>query len=107
MQIYRKPDFGYTKEEWQTAINQPALIHFTTSFLSIRPWYEGSSHPYANKWKNIHDRSLWKEEGYRTLPNREKREKRAKIYRMLPTSIAVRGAGILHAYIKPLMYKMQ
>lgn len=107
MQIYRKPDFGYTKEEWQNAINQPAIIHFTTSFLSIRPWYEGSSHPYANKWKDIHDRSLWKEEGYRTLQNREKREKRAKIYRMLPTSIAVRGAGILHAYIKPLMYKMQ
>lgn len=107
MQIYRKPDFGYSKVEWLEAIGKPAVIHFTTSFLSIRPWFEGSKHPYAQEWKKVHDETPWKYCEYRFLQGREKRNKKEQIYRKLPNSLAVRIAGILHSYVKPLVYYLE
>lgn len=107
MQIYRKPEFGYTKEEWNEAVSKPAIVHFTTSFLSIRPWFEGSKHPYAAKWKEIHGRTLWRDESYRELKSREKRDKKENLYRKLPKGLAVKVAGFLHAYIKPVVYFME
>ncbi len=107
MQIYRKPSFGYTKDEWQEAVKRPAIIHFTTSFLSIRPWYEGSCHPYAAQWKAYHDKSPWSGNAYRKLVNKDKRDKRENLYRKLPKRLAVHAAGFLHAYVKPIIYKLK
>ncbi|MCI5934044.1 MAG: glycosyltransferase family 8 protein [Lachnospiraceae bacterium] len=107
MLTYRKPDFGYSKEEWEKAIEKPAIVHFTTSFLSIRPWYEGSKHPYAKQWKETHDETEWKDEPYRELMGRKKRDKKEYYYRKLPRKIAIESAGILHAYVKPLLYYLK
>ena len=107
MQIYRKPSFGYSKDEWEGAIQNPAVVHFTTSFLSLRPWYEGSKHPYAEEWKKVHDNTPWKNEASRVLKNRKKRDIREMIYRQFPRRIAVQVAGILHAYVKPILYKLK
>ena len=104
MQIYRKPQFGYSKEEWEAAIKDPRVVHFTTSFLSIRPWFEGSEHPYARKWKEMHGHTPWRDIPYRELEKRAKRDKKENLYRRLPRWLAVRGAGILHAYMKPILY---
>lgn len=107
MLIYRKPEFGYSKEEWLDAVNKPAVVHFTTSFLSIRPWYEGSKHPYSTLWKEYHNKSPWKDRPYRELKNKKKRDIKEELYRKLPHKIAVNIAGFLHAYVKPIIYKIQ
>lgn len=104
MQIYRKPQFGYSKQEWDNAVSNPAVIHFTTSFLSVRPWYEGSNHPYAAKWKQIHDMTPWANCPYRQMKNRKSRDRKEQIFRKLPRRLAVHIAGILHAYVKPIAY---
>lgn len=104
MRIYRKPQFGYSKEVWERAVENPAVVHFTTSFLSIRPWFYGSMHPYAAKWKEVHDRTPWKNQGYRELKDRDAKEKKIQMYRSMPKGLAVRAAGFLHAYVKPIMY---
>lgn len=104
MQIYRKPQFGYSKSEWDKAISHPAVIHFTTSFLSVRPWYEGSHHPYAASWKQIHDRTPWADYPYRQMKNRRSRDRKEKVFRKLPRRLAVHIAGVLHAYVKPIVY---
>lgn len=106
MQIYRKPDFGYSKEEWEEAVSNPAVVHFTTSFLSIRPWYEGSNHPYAVMWMETRSKTPWKECGYRELRNRNKRDLIESWYRKMPSKIALSLAGIMHAYIKPIYHKI-
>ncbi len=105
MLVYRKPQFGYTKEEWTAAVDNPAVVHFTTSFLSIRPWFAGSKHPYAKLWKEIHDESPWKDNDFRELKNREKRDKTENLYRKMPRWFAIRLFGFMHAYVKPLVYK--
>ncbi len=104
MQIYRKPQFGYAKEEWEDAVKSPVVVHFTTSFLSVRPWFEGSNHPYAGEWEKFYQESLWKDMPYRKKEDREVRNKKQKIYEVMPKWIAVRLAGILHAYVKPIAY---
>lgn len=104
MQIYRKPQFGYSKVEWEEAIKNPVVVHFTTSFLSIRPWYEGSKHPYAKEWKAVHDRTPWKDVAYRELKNRVSRDRKERLYYKLPRCLAVHIAGFLHAYVKPIVY---
>ncbi len=104
MQIYRKPAFGYSEAEWLDAVRNPAVIHFTTSFLSIRPWYAGSEHPYAKEWNRIHDTTPWKECGFRELPNRDSKAKKVKLYKTLPKWISIHVAGFLHAYVKPIIY---
>lgn len=106
MQIYRKPQFGYTKDEWREAVRKPVVIHFTTSFLSVRPWFEGSRHPYAKKWKEMHAATPWKNELARKINNRKARDKKEKMYYKMPRGIAVRMAGILHAYVKPVVYML-
>lgn len=104
MQVYRKPEFGYSKEVWEEAIKNPAVVHFTTSFLSVRPWFKGSKHPYAAEWKKIHGQTPWKENDYRVLTSRKKRDIKESIYRALPPQFAIYIVGFLHAYIKPIMY---
>lgn len=104
MQIYRKPDFGYSKDEWLEAIERPAVVHFTTSFLNIRPWFEGSKHPYAAMWKEIHDTTPWRNNDYRELRSRRSRDRKESLYRKMPRGFALGVAGFLHSYIKPCVF---
>lgn len=107
MQIFRKPEFGYSREEWRKAVENPALIHFTTSFLSLRPWQEGSMHPYAGKWKEYHDRSPWKDVPLRNYSGRKRKEFVSRIYHSIPGKLPIRIAGFLHSYVKPLRFLIE
>lgn len=107
MQIYRKPQFGYSKNEWKEAINNPIIVHFTTSFLSLRPWFEGSNHPYAEYWKQVHDRTPWKGRPYRELRNRKKWSRSEKLYRRIPARVGIYIVGFLHSYVKPIIYVLR
>lgn len=61
MMIYRKPPKGfYTETQVKEAIEHPVIIHFTTSFLSRRPWIEGCNHRYLDQWKKYKALSPWK-----------------------------------------------
>lgn len=102
--LYRRPNPWYSEEEWSNAVSNPAVIHFTTSFMSIRPWYEGSQHPYAAYWKQVHERSPWAEIPYREMKGQRKRDRKASLFRKFPRRLAVRVAGFLHAYVKPIIY---
>lgn len=102
MQVYRKPSFGYDKETWENAVNNPAVIHFTTSFLSVRPWLIGSSTPYTELWDSYHDRSEWKEYGKRENNKR----KTVEILKRMDRRTMIALTGFVHSYIKPLYFQM-
>ena len=105
MQVYRKPDHGYSKEVWEEAKKHPAVIHFTTSFLSIRPWLEGSSTPWTIKWREYKAQSEWKDEPLRTTKKSSSRK--IKAFNMLPRKAGIAVAGALHAYAKPVVYELK
>ncbi|MEG0216276.1 MAG: glycosyltransferase family 8 protein, partial [Hungatella sp.] len=62
MQVYRKPPQFYTREQVKRAVEEPRIIHFTTSFLSRRPWMEGCRHRYVGEWLRFKAISPWKDE---------------------------------------------
>lgn len=100
---YRKPSKYYSEKEVYDAKENPVIIHFTTSFLSLRPWIENCNHPYVSEWLRYKAMSPWADAPLR----KDKRSKMKKlaigIYKLLPNSVAVCLAGFLHANIVPMI----
>lgn len=95
MILYRKPYEYYSKKEIEEAKKNPAIVHFTRSFVSMRPWENSKiKHVYGEEWQDCYIKV-----GYTITENREKRSYR--IYKILPHLPLLFIAGILHAYVKP------
>ncbi len=101
LMVYRKPLVFYKKSQIKKAITEPYIVHFTTSFLSKRPWMEGCYHPYAKKWIKYKNISPWKSSPLW-------KDTRHKIYKVafwvathMPRKIMCYFFGILQAYVRP------
>lgn len=103
MQTYRKPEFGYTRVEWETAVECPVIVHFTTSFLSKRPWIKGSMHPYTTVWRYYYSKTKWKKRPYK----KASKAIRAELFRLIPREVVIISAGFLHSYMKPIIFKIR
>ena len=102
MLIYRKPTYFYTKEEIEEAVESPSIIHFTTSFLSKRPWVAGCQHKHINEWLKYKAMSPWKNEKL-WEDNRPVWKRQATfLYKCIPKKVALYLAGILQAYGRPI-----
>lgn len=100
---YRAGRFAYSKDEIKRAVAEPAVIHLTGSFLTARPWCEGSGHPYAEKWLQYKERSPWKD-----MPlwkNRLSIEKAALnwIFTFMPRTFGIAVARMANSVIRPLI----
>ncbi|MBP1564501.1 MAG: glycosyltransferase family 8 protein [Oscillospiraceae bacterium] len=108
MMIYRDPPEFYSEEEINDAINNPVIIHFTTSFLSERPWVEGCKHRYVDKWLLYKQMSPWDEE---PLWKPKKVVGIKKMYLLfiskMPRRFVVWFSGLLHRYGKPFVFKIR
>lgn len=105
MEEYRKPVNFYSNSEIKRAKNNPIIIHYTSAFNTIRPWYQNSTHPLKKVWRWYYDKSPWKD-----MPLEIGRKKGVKrilfsIYNSLPQQISLRVASIFQAYIRPLLKK--
>lgn len=103
---YRKPVDYYSPKEVKEAVEDPVLIHFTTSFLSKRPWYEGCGHKYCGQWLKYKalspwsDTPLWpakKESGLRGMY--------IKLCKKIPRKLMIGFSGLLQAYGRPFVYR--
>lgn len=101
--IFRRPSEYYTEREVKEAVREPVIVHFTTSFLSLRPWVEGCAHPFAGEWLKYKAMSPWAEIPLRKDHRSRKRRLAVRVYRLLPKRLAVRIAGWLHASAIPKM----
>lgn len=60
--VYRKTaDEYYTEIQLREAVNNPSIVHFTTSFLSKRVWMIDCEHQYVDEWLMCKSISPWKE----------------------------------------------
>ncbi len=107
MMRYRRPPEFYPKEQVAKAVEEPVLVHFTTSFLSRRPWVKGCTHRYAGEWMKYKEMSPWKQEPLWEDHRPKWKQEGIRIYKMLPDCLAIRAAGLLQAYGRPFLYKMK
>jgi hypothetical protein len=98
---YRKPVNFYSENEIKVSKKTPVIIHYTSSFYSLRPWEIGCRHKmkaYWNKYKII---SPWKME-----ENSKNKSFVKLIIRVLPFGIVLKMAGFLQQVLRPLFFKV-
>lgn len=102
---YRKPVQPYMKEEIQEAVDNPVIIHFTTSFLSERPWVIGSQHRCAEKWLAYKKKCPWKDRPY-WKKKKGIMSMYLKLCDILPRKIIIWISSLLQVYARTLYYSL-
>lgn len=104
---YRKPVDYYTKDEIMDAVNNPNIIHFTSGFNIIRPWFEKSNHPRASEWIKYKNISPWKNKSL--LSERKPAYLRLayKLFYKFPKWLSLEVFGFLQAYVRPILNRFK
>lgn len=105
MQIYRKSSLYYSEEKIREAVQDPYIIHFTTSFLSLRPWMRGCHHRYVHLWRRYREMTPWKDAPLRKPARRKGMEGANILFHLLPRPVAIHVAGIAQAYGRPFLIR--
>jgi lipopolysaccharide biosynthesis glycosyltransferase len=104
--VYRKPAGKYyTEAEIKEATEHPVIIHFTTSFLSRRPWVKDCHHRYCELWRSYKAESPWRDEPLREDTRPAWKLRGIRIFKKLPRGLAMHIAGFLQAYGRPIKNK--
>lgn len=114
MLVYRRPPMTYvegqrfyTEAQVKEAVENPSIIHFTTSFKSKRAWMKGCKHRYVGEWLRYKKMSPWKDTEL-WEDNRPRWKQRAlMIYMNLPSWLSIKIASVMQVYGRPLMNKMK
>ncbi len=107
MLVYRKPSKFYSEGKVKIAVENPVMIHFTTSIFSKRPWMRGCQHRYATKWMDYKEKSPWKDCGLREDDRPQWKQKLVAVIKLLPRILMIYGTGIAQAYIRPVYNKFK
>lgn len=102
--IYRKSYVNYTEAERQDALRDARIIHFTSTYMDVRPWIKGCGHPYAGMWREYKEKTPWAKELLRKDSRKSSKKVASQCALILPRRIRIFMTGFLHAYVKPLRY---
>ena len=104
--IYRKPTKDYYSEkELQEAVREPVIIHYTTSFLSKRPWITGQ-HRYLDVWLKYKELSPWAEAIQWNDNTGKLKRVTVEILKKIPRGLMIRLCGLAQAYGRPWKNKI-
>lgn len=96
MLVFKKPVDYYSKKELEEARNNIVIRHYTTCFLSRRPWQQESKVAHLKKFKSYYKGQFISAKDYKIL----------KIYNILPKKLAIRIIGFIQLKIRPRLYKI-
>lgn len=96
MLVFKKPVDYYTKKEVEDARNNIVIRHYTTCFLSRRPWQQGSKVAHVKEFEKY----------YKGEFKSVKDSKILKIYNILPKKLAIQIIGFIQSKIRPKLYKI-
>lgn len=96
MLVFKKPVDYYSKKELEEARNNIVIRHYTTCFLSRRPWQQESKVAHLKEFKSY----------YKGQFISVKDSKILKIYNILPKKLAIRIIGFIQLKIRPRLYKI-
>lgn len=107
MMIYRRPPKFYTEDQVQEAVDNPVIIHFTTSFKSVRAWVKGCEHRYVDEWMKYKKISPWKDSELWNDNRPAWKQKCLMLYNCLPNWLSVRAAGFMQVFGRPLKNRLR
>ena len=77
------------------------MVHYTTSFLSKRPWIEGCQHRYVDVWLKYKMQSPWKDEPLWKDNTGKGKRVTVEVLKKLPRKVMIRMCGFAQAYGRP------
>lgn len=100
--LYRKPINYYSRQQIKEAKEAPVVVHFTTSFASVRPWQGDSSNPYGEVWKGYY---------YELYPGKRIGQQKLSFSKRIlmkalygkTRNITLCVIGLIHSVIKPVI----
>lgn len=107
IQKLRRPTNFYSKDELEVAVKNPAIIHYTTNMLVIRPWFSNSDHPLKREFIKYMNMSAWKDRKLSTMEFNSKEAKIIKVILHLPKRLAYGLLGCIHAEFKPKYIRLR
>ncbi|MBR4319625.1 MAG: glycosyltransferase family 8 protein [Oscillospiraceae bacterium] len=108
MLIYRRPVHFYSERTIQEAKEHPVIIHYTTSFTSLRPWIQGSQHPYKDKWLDYKKKSPWADALLWNAPEQNGlKGAYIKLSKKMPRWLMLRCSSLLQVYGRPFIYSLK
>lgn len=103
----RKPTNYYHETELIEAVKEPAIIHYTTNMMTVRPWYKNTNHPYAFSFHRFFSISPWKDRQLKEMVFNNMESKIFRILEKAPSSISIVVLGFLHSVIKPFSVRLK
>ena len=104
LQACRNPVWAYSKEEFNKAIADPIIVHFTTCFMSgTRPWFQKDEHPFRQDFLKYRNMTAWKNNPLWIDNTPLKKKLMTKISQILPRPITFCIIRIAHVWGYPFV----
>lgn len=107
IETMRRPNAYYPRGEAEEAAQHPAIIHFSTCMTLIRPWFQGSTHPYAEQFLAYKAQSPWADRPLAVWTPGSKKERLLSAIDRLPRKLATRVIGVLHTWLVPTVQQIK
>ncbi len=92
----------YTEEEVNKAVNEPAIVHFTTCFMDgSRPWVENNVHPLLSTYLDYKSKSPWADTPIWKDDRNALKRFCYKMFRTLPQGFVAWTIGMIHGVLIP------
>lgn len=99
---YRAPVWAYTEDEFNSGVNDPTIVHFTTCFLSgTRPWFKKDNHPYRKEFLRYRSMTAWRDEPLWDDPTPVAKKAMTKISQVLPKALMFAIIHVVHVWLYP------
>lgn len=59
LMFYHNASFYIDKTEYENAVSDPYIFHFTNDILLMRPWIKGNNHPLFLEWIALRNNTAW------------------------------------------------
>ena len=98
----RKPEHHLSAEEYNEAVTDPVVVHFTPVFISgTRPWQIKDNHPFTPEYRHYKSISEWKDEPYRKDDRKKKKKIMTVLCKICPRPLMISIMSYLHAVWYP------
>lgn len=100
----RKPETHLSEQEYNEAVSDPYVVHFTSCFMSgSRPWNEKNNHPYRPEYLKYKEMSPWKN----TPPIPDDRKPAKKLMttacNIMPKFLMIGSMSLIHSRLYPMI----
>ena len=101
--MMKKDEVRYERKEVEKGLEDPAIVHFTNSFASERPWVKGCEHKYVNEWMKYKENTEWKDSPLWESNKDMARKVSRVIYRILPRVAGFKFIYFANGIVRPII----